>query len=84
MRSSAFIFLILICLAQLATAGPLTFGFCMAACTSMVTACYTAAGFTFGMVPLSVLGASPALMACTATFWKCQTACGASLFLPIP
>ena len=57
-------------------AGPAAYGVCQAGCASVVTACYAAAGFTWG----ATLGATaPALiMACNASFGACQAACVAA------
>jgi hypothetical protein len=41
-----------------ATAGPLAYGLCQAGCSTVVVACYAAAGVTFGKNPrrISVVG----------------------------
>lgn len=67
-------------LATGAVAGPAAYGVCQAGCAAVVTACYGAAGFTWG----ATLGASaPAsIVACNAAFGTCQAACAATLLAP--
>lgn len=62
------------------SAGPAAYGICQAGCACVVTACYSAAGFTWG----ATLGASaPAtILACNAAFGSCQAACAAVLLAP--
>lgn len=62
------------------SAGPAAYGVCQAECASVVMACYSAAGFTWG----ATMGASaPAsVMACNLAFGKCQAACAAVLLAP--
>ena len=60
-------------------AGPLAYGICQAGCAAVVTACYAAAGFTFG-VALPV--APPAILACNSAFGACQAACVAAGCIP--
>lgn len=61
-------------------AGPAAYGICQAGCAAVVTACYTAAGSTWG----ATLGASapPTIIACNSAFGTCQAACAATLLLP--
>lgn len=63
-------------------AGPAAYGICQAGCATLVTACYGAAGFTWG----ATLGATaPAsIIACNAAFGSCQAACAAVLIAPTP
>lgn len=63
-------------------AGPIGYGICQAGCSTVVVACYAAAGFTWG----PTLGASvPAsILACNAVFGACQAACVAVLLAPTP
>ncbi|KAI1248405.1 hypothetical protein MGN70_009603 [Eutypa lata] len=65
-----------------AIAGPAAYGICQAGCADVVTACYAAAGFTWG----ATLGASaPAtIVACNTAFGSCQSACWAALVAPTP
>lgn len=65
-----------------ALAGPAAYGICQAGCASVVMACYTAAGFTWG----ATFGASaPAtIIACNTAFGTCQAGCAAALLLPTP
>lgn len=62
--------------------GPAAYGICQAGCAAVVTACYAAAGFTFG-VPIP--GSTPAaIIACNSAFGTCQAACVAAGAAPIP
>lgn len=72
----------LLSLSATVTAGPIGYGICQAGCASVVTACYGAAGFTWG----ATLGATaPAtILACNAAFGSCQAACAAVLLTPTP
>jgi hypothetical protein len=67
-------------LAHSASAGPAAYGICQAGCAALVTACYTAAGFTWG----ATMGVSvPAtIIACNSAFGTCQAACWAALVAP--
>ncbi|XP_046747924.1 uncharacterized protein LOC124412243 [Diprion similis] len=65
-------------------AGPLAAGICYAGCAAVVTACFAAAGFTFGTVPGAQIAAVPALVACNAGFATCEAACVAALLTPTP
>jgi hypothetical protein len=69
-------------LAVMAHAGPVAYGICQAGCAGVVTACYGAAGFTWG----ATLGATaPAsIIACNTAFGSCQAACAAVLLAPTP
>lgn len=69
-------------LASPVLAGPLGYGICQAGCSSVVMACYSAAGFTWG----ATLGATaPAtIVACNAAFGTCQAGCAATLLAPVP
>lgn len=64
-------------------AGPAASGICYAGCAAVVTACYAAAGFTFGTVTAGV-GTPAVILACNSAFGTCQAACMAALFLPTP
>ncbi|PYH78049.1 hypothetical protein BO82DRAFT_357645 [Aspergillus uvarum CBS 121591] len=61
-------------------AGPAAYGICQAGCASVVTACYAAAGCTWG----ATLGATaPAsVLACNGAFGICQGACATALLAP--
>ena len=65
-----------------ALAGPIGYGICQAGCAGVVMACYSAAGFTWGVA----LGATvPAtIVACNSAFGSCQAACAAVALLPTP
>lgn len=53
-----------------------------AGCGKLVTACFAAAGVTFGTVPLSVILAAPALAACNAAFSVCESSCVVATLIP--
>lgn len=63
-------------------AGPAAYGICQAGCAAVVTACYSAAGFTWG----ATLGATaPAsIIACNSAFGACQAGCVAAGLAPVP
>ncbi|KAH7066527.1 hypothetical protein FB567DRAFT_458571 [Paraphoma chrysanthemicola] len=63
-------------------AGPIGYGICQAACSAVVMACYSAAGFTWG----ATLGATApsSILACNPAFGTCQAACAAVLLAPTP
>ncbi|KAK0100245.1 hypothetical protein ONS96_007528 [Cadophora gregata f. sp. sojae] len=63
-------------------AGPVGYGICKAGCASIVTACYAAAGATWG----ATLGATaPAtVVACNTAFGICQGKCAVVALLPTP
>ena len=69
-------------LATSTIAGPAAYGICQAGCAAVVTACYSAAGFTWG----ATLGATaPAsILACNAAFGSCQAGCVAAGLAPTP
>ena len=69
-------------LASSVLAGPASYGVCQAGCASVVMACYTAAGFTWG----ATMGASapPSIVACNAAYGTCQAACATTLLAPAP
>ena len=63
-------------------AGPVAYGICQAGCAGVVTACYAAAGYTWG----ATLGATaPAsIIGCNSAFGSCQAACAAAFLIPGP
>lgn len=63
-------------------AGPIGYGICQAGCSTVVMACYGAAGATWG----ATLGATaPAtVLACNAAYGTCSAACASVLLLPLP
>ena len=67
---------------SVAVAGPAAYGVCQAGCATVVMACYSAAGFTWG----ATLGvtAPASIIACNAAFGSCQAACAAVLLAPTP
>ncbi|EME86517.1 uncharacterized protein MYCFIDRAFT_43367 [Pseudocercospora fijiensis CIRAD86] len=68
-------------LATYVTAGPAAYGICQAGCAGVTVACYSAAGFVFGV---ALPAAPPAILACNAAFGSCQAACWAALIAPTP
>lgn len=68
-------------LIPMAHGGLLAYGVCQAGCAAVVVACYSVAGFTFG-VALPVV--PPALLVCNAAFGKCQAACAVVALAPTP
>ncbi|KAL6922372.1 hypothetical protein FSHL1_006334 [Fusarium sambucinum] len=53
-----------------AFAGPVAYGACQAGCASIVMACYSAAGFTWGATAGATAPAT--IIACNAAFGKCS------------
>lgn len=62
-----------------ALAGPIGYGICQAGCAGLVMACYSAAGFTWG-VALPVMPA--AIATCNSAFGGCQAACAVVALAP--
>jgi hypothetical protein len=62
------------------TAGPAAYGVCQAGCATVVMACYSAAGFTWGAT--MGLTAPASIIACNSAFGTCQAACAAVLLAP--
>ncbi|KAF9042501.1 hypothetical protein BJ165DRAFT_268894 [Panaeolus papilionaceus] len=56
-------------------AGNINYGICQTECNTVVVACYTAAGFTFGTVVAPL--APPAIVACNNALGTCSAACAA-------
>ncbi|KAG8356546.1 hypothetical protein FVEN_g12824 [Fusarium venenatum] len=65
-----------------AFAGPLAYGTCQAGCASVVMACYSAAGFTWGATAGATAPAT--IIACNAAFGKCSAVCAAIALAPTP
>ncbi|RAH75391.1 uncharacterized protein BO66DRAFT_445109 [Aspergillus aculeatinus CBS 121060] len=67
--------------ASCASAGPAACGVCQTGCAAVVMACYSAAGYTWGVA----LGAGvPAtILACNSAFGTCQSACAAVILAPL-
>ncbi|KAJ5239341.1 hypothetical protein N7468_003960 [Penicillium chermesinum] len=63
-------------------AGPAGYGVCQAGCATVVMACYSAAGFTWGAT--AGLSAPASIIACNTAFGTCQSACAAVLLAPTP
>jgi len=63
-------------------AGPLGYGICQAGCSTVVVACYAAAGATFGTI--AAAAAPPAIIACNTAYGACQAACASVLLTPTP
>ncbi|KAI0817434.1 hypothetical protein GGR55DRAFT_620392 [Xylaria sp. FL0064] len=73
---------VLLGFASIASAGPAAYAACQTGCAGLVTACYAAAGFTWG----ATLGATaPAsILACNSAFGTCQAACWVAAIAPTP
>ncbi|KAI0972575.1 hypothetical protein F4678DRAFT_460143 [Xylaria arbuscula] len=82
MRPTTSLVATLIGVAPIVSAGPAAYGICQAGCAAVVTACYAAAGFTWG----ATMGASaPAtVIGCNTAFGACQAACWAAAIAPTP
>ncbi|KAF1970296.1 hypothetical protein BU23DRAFT_556961 [Bimuria novae-zelandiae CBS 107.79] len=82
MRLSTLTATALLALTSTVAAGPIGYGVCQAGCSTVVMACYAAAGFTWG----ATLGATaPAsIVACNAAYGTCQAACATVLLGPTP
>jgi len=65
-----------------AIAGPAAYGICQAGCAVVVTACYSAAGATWGAT-LTVT-APATILVCNAAFGKCSAACAVIALTPTP
>uniref|UniRef100_A0A915DLM3 Cysteine-rich protein n=1 Tax=Ditylenchus dipsaci TaxID=166011 RepID=A0A915DLM3_9BILA len=76
-------FLVFLLLLNFANGGPAAAGICYAGCAAVVTACYAAAGFTFGTITAG-LGTPAAILACNSAFGVCEAACVAALLTPTP
>jgi hypothetical protein len=70
-------------LAGQTTAGPVGYGICQAGCSTLVVACYGAAGATFGTV-VAAAAAPPAILACNAAFGACSANCAVVALTPLP
>ncbi|KAI1736724.1 hypothetical protein F4680DRAFT_246167 [Xylaria scruposa] len=64
------------------SAGPAAYGICQAGCAAVVTACYAAAGFTWGAT--AGVSAPATIIACNSAFGTCQAACYVAAFAPTP
>ncbi|KAF2175953.1 hypothetical protein K469DRAFT_608836 [Zopfia rhizophila CBS 207.26] len=63
-------------------AGPLAYGVCQAGCSTVVVACYAAAGATFGTI--AAAAAPPAIIGCNTAYGACQATCASVLLAPTP
>jgi len=79
----SFILPSLVAMLGTASAGPLAYGICQAGCSTLVVACYTAGGLTFGAVTAGA-GAPAVALACNAGYGTCQAACAAAILAPTP
>ena len=59
------------------SAGPAAYGVCQAVCASVVMACYSTAGFTWGAVMRAI--APDSITTCNTAFGTCQAACATVL-----
>ncbi|KIM55694.1 hypothetical protein SCLCIDRAFT_1220978 [Scleroderma citrinum Foug A] len=68
--------------APVVTAGPLAYALCQTGCNGLAVACYTAAGFTFGV---ALPAAPPMILGCNVALGTCMGACAVTaLIAPIP
>eukprot|EP00198_Chlamydomonas_reinhardtii_P006321 XP_001695657.1 hypothetical protein CHLREDRAFT_195841 [Chlamydomonas reinhardtii] len=58
-------------------AGPVAYGICQTGCNSVAVACYSAAGFTFGVPSWGDIAA------CNVALGKCMSSCVAAGLWPI-
>jgi hypothetical protein len=63
----------LLCVVNTVFAGPISYGICQAGCATIVMACYSAAGATWGVT--AGVSAPATVLACNVAFGKCQAAC---------
>jgi len=59
-----------------ALAGPIAYGICQAGCATLAVACYSAAGYTFGLV--AAIMAPAAILVCNAAQGTCVVVASAS------
>ncbi|KAI0459375.1 hypothetical protein F5B21DRAFT_499555 [Xylaria acuta] len=64
------------------SAGPAAYGICQTGCAAVVTACYAAAGFTWGAT--AGISAPATIVACNSAFGTCQAACWVAAIAPTP
>ncbi|KAG1742009.1 hypothetical protein EDB19DRAFT_691958 [Suillus lakei] len=64
-----------------AVAGPIGYAICQTGCNGIAVACYSAAGFTFGV---AAPAAPPAIIACNAALGACMAACALVALGPTP
>lgn len=65
-----------------AQAGPAAYATCQAGCAKVVVACWSAAGYMFG-VPIPGM-APTAIVTCNVAFGACQAACAVVALTPGP
>ncbi|KAJ5930794.1 hypothetical protein N7466_006287 [Penicillium verhagenii] len=80
MRSHWAQFWLPLLLATNVSAGPAAYGVCQAGCAALVMACYSAAGFTWGVAMGATIPAS--IVTCNSAFGTCQAACASVLLAP--
>lgn len=65
-----------------ALGGPIAYGMCQTGCNVLAVACYTAAGFTFGV---TIVGAPAVIVGCNIGLGTCMGTCATvALFAPTP
>ncbi|KAH8747636.1 hypothetical protein F5883DRAFT_437093 [Diaporthe sp. PMI_573] len=69
-------------LASSVAAGPVVYAVCQAGCSSLAVACYSAAGFTLGII--ATTAAPAAVIACKTAYGTCQAACAAAALAATP
>ncbi|KAI1756746.1 hypothetical protein F4782DRAFT_526421 [Xylaria castorea] len=67
---------------SIVSAGPAAYGICQAGCAAVVTACYAAGGFTWGVT--AGLSIPATIIACNTAFGTCQAACWVAAIAPTP
>lgn len=65
---------------QQAEAGPAAYALCQGGCSTLVVACYSAAGAVFGTVLAAA--APPAIAACNTAFGACSAKCALVALAP--
>ncbi|KAI0859552.1 hypothetical protein F4860DRAFT_249266 [Xylaria cubensis] len=73
MKPTTSLFAALLASTPIVSAGPAAYGICQAGCAAVVTACYAAAGFTWGAT--AGLSIPATIVACNTGFGTCQAAC---------
>ena len=67
--------------APTATALLVSYGICQAGCAAVVMACYSAAGFAWGV---TIANPPAVVLACNSAFGTCQAACAVVALAPVP
>ncbi|TRX93855.1 hypothetical protein FHL15_005237 [Xylaria flabelliformis] len=73
MKPTTSLFAAILASTPIVSAGPAAYGICQAGCAAVVTACYAAAGFTWGAT--AGISAPATIVACNTASGTCQAAC---------